>query len=157
MTTRVTLTGTGVPHPAPGRAGAGTLVRSGDLALQFDAGARAWGFVANLPQALLTLFVLVTLWRLFGAYLRGAIFTEASTRHLRRIGQSVMLMALVMPLTDSATILALTAGNLPGQRVLWLNLGSQHYIVLLVGLVLTAVALVMREAQRMAQENAEFI
>lgn len=125
--------------------------------LQFDASARAWGFVANLPQALLTLFVLVTLWRLFGAYLRGAIFTEASSRHLRRIGQSVMLMALVMPLTDSATILALTAGNPPGQRVLWLNLGSQHYIVLLVGLVLTAVALVMREAQRMAQENAEFI
>ena len=34
----ITLTGTGVPHPAPGRAGAGTLVRSGDLALQFDAG-----------------------------------------------------------------------------------------------------------------------
>jgi len=38
MTTSVTLTGTGVPHPAPGRAGAGTLVRFGDVALQFDAG-----------------------------------------------------------------------------------------------------------------------
>lgn len=36
--TTVTLTGTGVPHPAPGRAGAGTLVRHGDIALQFDAG-----------------------------------------------------------------------------------------------------------------------
>lgn len=36
--TVVTLTGTGVPHPAPGRAGAGTLVRHGDVALQFDAG-----------------------------------------------------------------------------------------------------------------------
>lgn len=36
--TLVTLTGTGVPHPAPGRAGAGTLVRHGDLELQFDAG-----------------------------------------------------------------------------------------------------------------------
>jgi ribonuclease Z len=36
--TIVTLTGTGVPHPAPGRAGAGTLVRHGDVALQFDAG-----------------------------------------------------------------------------------------------------------------------
>ena len=34
----VTLTGTGVPHPSPGRAGAGTLVRYGDVALQFDAG-----------------------------------------------------------------------------------------------------------------------
>jgi ribonuclease Z len=36
--TTVTLTGTGVPHPCPGRAGAGTLVRHGDVALQFDAG-----------------------------------------------------------------------------------------------------------------------
>ncbi len=36
--TLVTLTGTGVPHAAPGRAGAGTLVRYSDLQLQFDAG-----------------------------------------------------------------------------------------------------------------------
>ena len=38
MTTSVTLTGTGVPHPRPGRAGPGALVRYDDLALQFDAG-----------------------------------------------------------------------------------------------------------------------
>jgi len=38
MSTDVVLTGTGVPHPRPGTAGAGTLVRSGDVALQFDAG-----------------------------------------------------------------------------------------------------------------------
>lgn len=36
--TEVVLTGTGVPHPRPGVAGAGTLVRHGDVALQFDAG-----------------------------------------------------------------------------------------------------------------------
>lgn len=38
MVTEVVLTGVGVPHPRPGCAGAGTLVRSGDVALQFDAG-----------------------------------------------------------------------------------------------------------------------
>ncbi|HKY65982.1 MAG TPA: MBL fold metallo-hydrolase [Acidimicrobiales bacterium] len=38
MTTEIVLTGTGVPHPRPGRAGAGTLVRYGDVALQIDAG-----------------------------------------------------------------------------------------------------------------------
>ncbi|HEX2383505.1 MAG TPA: MBL fold metallo-hydrolase [Acidimicrobiales bacterium] len=38
MTTEVILTGTGVPHPRPGRAGAGALVRHGEVALQFDAG-----------------------------------------------------------------------------------------------------------------------
>ena len=38
MATTVILTGTGVPHPAPGRAGAGVMVRHGDVAVQFDAG-----------------------------------------------------------------------------------------------------------------------
>ena len=46
--TIVTLTGTGVPHPCPGRAGAGTLVRYGDIALQFDAGR---GTVIRLAEA----------------------------------------------------------------------------------------------------------
>lgn len=48
MTTEVILTGTGVPHPSPGRAGAGTLVRTGDVALQFDAGR---GTVIRLVEA----------------------------------------------------------------------------------------------------------
>ncbi|HSM67593.1 MAG TPA: MBL fold metallo-hydrolase [Ilumatobacteraceae bacterium] len=36
--TDIVLTGTGVPHPRPGTAGPGALVRHGDVALQFDAG-----------------------------------------------------------------------------------------------------------------------
>jgi ribonuclease Z len=38
MTTELIITGTGVPHLAPGRAGPGTFVRHGNLRLQFDAG-----------------------------------------------------------------------------------------------------------------------
>ncbi len=38
MTTRVTITGTGTPLATADRAGAGVLVRHGDLHLQFDAG-----------------------------------------------------------------------------------------------------------------------
>jgi ribonuclease Z len=38
MTTEVTITGTGVPHLAPGCAGPGVLVRHDDVRLQFDAG-----------------------------------------------------------------------------------------------------------------------
>ncbi len=38
MSTTVILTGTGVPHATPGRAGAGVLVRHGAVSLQFDAG-----------------------------------------------------------------------------------------------------------------------
>ena len=38
MTTTVVLTGTGMPHAQPGRAGPGVMVRHGELVLQFDAG-----------------------------------------------------------------------------------------------------------------------
>jgi ribonuclease Z len=48
MTTTITLTGTGVPHVSPGRAGPGVLVRHGDTALQFDAGR---GTVLRLVEA----------------------------------------------------------------------------------------------------------
>jgi ribonuclease Z len=60
MTTEIVLTGTGVPYPARGRAGAGTLVRSGSVALQFDAGrATALRLVeaGTAPHELSALFV----------------------------------------------------------------------------------------------------
>ena len=58
--TFVTLTGTGVPHPSPGRAGAGTLVRYGEISLQFDAGRGTVLRLAELqiaPRQLTALFV----------------------------------------------------------------------------------------------------
>ena len=60
MTTEVILTGTGVPHPRPGRAGAGVLVRCDGVALQFDAGrATVLRLVeaGTPPQDLTALFV----------------------------------------------------------------------------------------------------
>lgn len=58
--TTVTLTGTGVPHAAPGRAGAGVLVRYKKIALQFDAGRATvlrLSEVGITPTTLTALFV----------------------------------------------------------------------------------------------------
>ena len=52
MTTSVTITGTGTPIQRPDRAGAGVLVRSGDIALQFDAGRGAVMRLAGAGQPL---------------------------------------------------------------------------------------------------------
>jgi len=60
LSTEVVITGTGVPHLAPGRAGPGVLVRHGETALQFDAG-RATALrlceAGTQPQALSALFI----------------------------------------------------------------------------------------------------
>jgi hypothetical protein len=58
---------------------------------------------------------------------------------------------------QTLTALALTWANPPGQRMLWLGLSSQHYVALLIGLVLLAVSTVLLEAARVADENAEFV
>ncbi len=58
--TTVTLTGTGVPLPSPGRAGPGALVRHGEVALQFDAGRATVMRLTEAgapPHALTALFV----------------------------------------------------------------------------------------------------
>ena len=54
-------------------------------------------------------------------------------------------------------LLALALANPPGERQLALTLSSEHYLCLLFGLMLLAIAAVMREAVRVADENAEFI
>ena len=53
--------------------------------------------------------------------------------------------------------LALTWGNPPGQRMLVINLGWHDYLGLLSAAVLLAVATVMGEASRLADENDSFI
>jgi ribonuclease Z len=60
MATEVVLTGTGVPHPRPGVAGAGTLVRCGEVVLQFDAGRSTVMRlldVGTTPSALAAVFI----------------------------------------------------------------------------------------------------
>ena len=60
MATEVVVTGTGVPHLTPGRAGPGVLIRCDSAALQFDAG-RATSLrlceAGTQPEALDALFV----------------------------------------------------------------------------------------------------
>lgn len=66
--TDVILTGTGIPHPTPGRAGPGALVRHGDIALQFDAGR---GTVIRLAEA-----------RCAPAFLAAIFLTHIHSDHL---------------------------------------------------------------------------
>lgn len=125
--------------------------------VQVDGVSRVMAMVASAPSFALAVWALWQLWALFGWYGRGQIFHPRAIHHLRRFGQAVVAMAPVMPLSDTLTVLALTWFNPPGKRVLMFHIGSEHYVHLLLGLVLLAIGQVMREAQRMAEENAEFV
>jgi hypothetical protein len=118
---------------------------------------RALGALASLLPLSVGLFVLWQVWQLFGAYGQGQIFTSASVLRLRRVASGMLALALAQPLAVALISLALTKDNPVGKRLLALNLSSHDYLALLFGLVMLAIASVMAEAQRVAEENAEFI
>lgn len=115
------------------------------------------GAGASLPGIALGLAALWHLWQLFGEYADGRVFGRLSQRHLRSFAWCMLASALLAPVMRAAIGVALTLGNPPGQRLLVLNLSWNDYVGILCGAVLLAVALVMSEAVRLAEENDSFV
>jgi len=111
----------------------------------------------GLPGLALGYFLLWQLWQLFGEYAQGRVFSLAAVLRLRRFAVGVLVLGLWTPVARMGSVLALTWGNPPGQRYLMLGLSTDDYVRVLLGAVLLAIAAVMAEAARLAEENAEFV
>lgn len=125
--------------------------------VQLDLGSRLWGLAASLLPATASLFSLWQMWSLFGCFAQGELLARRPAGHLRRLGFGLCALAAAQPLGHTLAVLALTWGNPPGERQLWVGLSSDHYLALLFGLLLLALAQVLHEAARVADENAEFV
>jgi hypothetical protein len=97
------------------------------------------------------------MWSLFGCFAQGELLARRPALYLRRLGLGLCALAAAQPLGHTLAILALTWGNPKGERQLWFGLSSDHYLALLFGLLLLALAQVLHEAARVADENAEFV
>jgi len=125
--------------------------------LQLDLGSRLWGLGASMVPTSVSLYALWQMWALFGCFAQGELLARRPARHLRRLGLGLCALAAAQPLGHTLGILALTWGNPKGERQLWVGLSSDHYLSLLFGLLLLALAQVLAEAARVADENAEFV
>jgi hypothetical protein len=85
------------------------------------------------------------------------VFERASVGRLRRFAWTTLAFALAQPLLTAAMVLALTLSNPPGQRMLRLGIGGHDYMGVLVAAVLIAIATVMSDAVRLAEENEGFV
>ena len=104
--------------------------------------------------------LLFGLWQvraLFLNFAEGHVFTLASARRLRDFAGAVLAQAILGPLSATALMLAFTFNNPPGSRQLVITLSVHDYLALIVGGVLLAVAWIMVEATRIADENASFV
>ena len=116
----------------------------------------AGGLVAMLPLGL-GLYALLQVWMLFGEYARGSVFSAQATGRLRRLAWALIWVCIAQVLARTGHAVLLTMLNPPGKKLLVIALNSNDYILLLFGILLLAIAWVMVEASRIAQENAEFV
>ncbi len=103
------------------------------------------------------LYALRQLWRLFGEYGAGRVFGPGAQAALGRFAWAVLLIALLLPLARGLMTVAFSLSNPPGQRFLAIDLAWYDWLHILFGAVLVAIARVMAEAQRLADDNAGFV
>lgn len=125
--------------------------------IQLDMTSRLGGLAGSLLPTAVSLFALWQMWSLFGCFARGELLAREPAQHLRRLGLALCTLAFAQPVGRTLSILALTWGNPKGERQLWMGLTSDHYLSLLFGLLLLALAQVLAEAARVADENREFV
>jgi hypothetical protein len=94
---------------------------------------------------------------LFNHYRRGDILTEACARHILRIGQGLMVTSVAALLLPTLQTLALTYDNPPGSRMLMLGISGNVVAVFLLSGLLTVIGLALRDAAKIAAENASFV
>jgi hypothetical protein len=122
-----------------------------------DARVLQYGALLSVVPVALGLYALWQLWQLFGEYGRGRVFGRPALARLRRFAWALLGSALLAPLVRAAGSVLLTMGNPPGRRVLAIGLSWNDYMAVLLAAVLIAIATVMAEAVRVAEDNQGFV
>jgi hypothetical protein len=111
----------------------------------------------DIPSLAVILVALWRLWQLFDEYLRGRIFSARALTSLRGFARWTLAAAFWSPIYRAVLSVIGTWSNGPGKRELDINLSSDDYMVLLLGVVLLAISSVMVEAARIAEDNEGFV
>ena len=105
----------------------------------------------------IVLLALARLWQLFGEYAVGRVFSHRALASLRGFARCVLASAFASPIYGAVLSVIVTFDRQPGTRQLNLSFSSTDYTMLLIGAVLLAIASVMAEAARVAEDNAGFV
>lgn len=122
-----------------------------------DAVTRSVAFAASMIPMVVLLYLLHQVYGLFDSFRVGDLFTAAAPVRLRRIGCSVVALAVLSPLTSTLLGLILTWANPSGERILAISLGIDDYMIAALGGLVIAIGHVMAEAARIADDNRQIV
>lgn len=123
-------------------------------------GAGPYGALAlsvGLITPVILLWTLNEMRKLFAAYARGAVFTDASARLIQRVGQGFLALAITPLFVQPVQSLLLSLGNPPGQRSISITIESDMILFALSGGLIIVIGWAMRSATAIAAENRAFV
>ncbi len=122
-----------------------------------DATVQFAGFMLALLPLGIGLYALTQVGRLCRALRAASTFGDALSAALRRLAMALMALAGCEVLVQSAQSVVLTYLNPPGQRALTIGVSTDFLLHVVVALLLLALAAVLREAARIADEHRQFV
>ncbi len=115
----------------------------------------AW--IYSLLVAGVLIYGLFKLRKLFQLFLTGTFFSDEAANHLHIFGLMLFVTALLKPLTSAVLSLLLTMGNPVGEMSLIVEFGSTELFTIFIAGTFMAITWILREGNRLAKENAEFV
>ncbi|MEO0914365.1 MAG: DUF2975 domain-containing protein [Pseudomonadota bacterium] len=112
---------------------------------------------ASLLSLAASAYILWHIRALFAAFAAGEVFSARPPHHIHRIGWGLIAATLVQIVSPTLTVLFLSLGNPPGEKMLSLSLGSAHAGLIFFGLVMITLGWVLKAASGIAAENRQFI
>jgi hypothetical protein len=122
-----------------------------------SAAAKAVALVLAAVPALAFLAAMLEARRLFKLLSDGDVFVAATARSLTMLGGYANFIAAAGVAARTPIALLVTSANPAGQRALVIGVGSGEVASFIAGLLFLSFALVMREANSLAEENRSFV
>ena len=124
-------------------------------------GVETWQLVVAMGlgclAAIAGIWVLWQMRGLFRLYQMGEVLTDAAARHIRKIGQGLLAVAILPVVVFPLQTVILTMNNPEGERSVAVGFELNDVAFLLAGGMLVLIGWAMGEASRMAQDHAAIV
>ena len=118
---------------------------------------RIGGYAISMLPAAIGMWGFLNLSRLFGRFAAGDLFDAENAVRLRRFAVSLLAVVPMKVVGHALLSVWLTRDMPPGSRQLQISFSSDDIVLFAIGVLMVALATVLREATQIAEENRQFV
>ena len=115
------------------------------------------GFIFSMIPVALMMWGLSYLKALFKLFQKGVFFSEKNAQLLQNFAKMLFFSTLALPVSGVLVSIAVTINNLPGQRAVIFNLGTDELSSFFAAAIFLVLAWVMREASLIRKDSDQLI